>query len=125
MEAPMFAKLATVIVVLGAMFGALLVNRQERIDTAAEISRIHFELERNERERIRREADVAGRLTPAEIRTLVERIEKDAAVRAASMLKPIPFREDPSSASDDALGTPEELRKLVKEPARGAEGLGG
>lgn len=125
----MFAKLATVIVVLGAMFGALLVNRQERIDTAAEISRIHFELDRNERERIRREADVAGRLTPAEIRTLVERIEKDAEIRAASVLKPIPFREDPSSATDDALGTPEDLRggprKLVKEPARGAEGLGG
>ena len=125
----MFAKLATVIVVLGAMFGALLVNRQERIDTAAEISRIHFELDRNERERIRREADVAGRLTPAEIRTLVERIEKDAEIRAASVLKPIPFREDPSSATDDALGTPEALRggprKLVKEPARGAEGLGG
>ncbi|MCE2883305.1 MAG: hypothetical protein LW806_00190 [Planctomycetaceae bacterium] len=121
----MFAKLATVIVVLGAMFGALLVNRQERIDTAAEISRIHFELERNERERIRREADVAGLLTPAEIRTLVERIEKDATAREAAVLKPIPFREDPSSASDDALGTPEELRKLVKEPARGAEGFGG
>jgi len=121
----MFAKLATAIVVLGAMFGALLVNRQERIDTAAEISRIHFELERNERERIRCEAEVAGLLTPAEIRTLVERIEKDATAREAAVLKPIPFREDPSSANDDALRTPEELRKLVKEPARGAEGFGG
>ncbi|MFM7261206.1 MAG: hypothetical protein ACKO3W_11440, partial [bacterium] len=97
---------------------------------AAEISRIHFQLERNERERIRREADVAGLLTPAEIRALVARIEKDSASQKADagedlVLKPIPFRGDPSSATDDALGTPEELRKLVKEPARGAEGLGG
>jgi hypothetical protein len=45
------------------------------------------------------------------------------------VLKPIPFREDPSRATDDALGTPEELRRLVNEPAgSGAlhgEGMGG
>lgn len=63
----MFAKLATVIIILGAMFGALLVNRQERIDTAAEVSRIHFKLERNERERTRREAKVATALMPDRI----------------------------------------------------------
>ena len=33
----MFAKLATVIVVLGAMYGALLVNRQKRIDAASQM----------------------------------------------------------------------------------------
>jgi|GEM_PF-901037 hypothetical protein len=133
----MFAKLATVIIVLGAMFGALLVNRQERIDTAAEISRIHFKLERNDRERVRREAEVASKLTPNQIRELVAAIEKaseqasdrDASSSSPLVLKPIPFREDPSRATDDALGTPEELRRLVNEPAgNGAlhgEGMGG
>lgn len=129
----MFAKLATVIVVLGAMFGALLVNRQERIDTAAEISRIHFKLERNDRERVRREAEVASKLTPNQIRELVAEIEKasnSAPDRDSPLvLKPIPFREDPSRATDDALGTPEELRRLVKEPTDGGalhgEGMGG
>ena len=82
----MFAKLATVIIVLGAMFGALLVNRQERIDTAAEISRIHFKLEKQERERTRREAKVATSV--------------------------IPFRSDPSSATEEALRVPQ----LVTEP---------
>lgn len=129
----MFAKLATVIVVLGAMFGALLVNRQERIDTAAEISRIHFKLERNDRERVRREAEVASKLTPNQIRELVAEIEKasqSAPDRDSPLvLKPIPFREDPSRATDDALGTPEELRRLVKEPTQSGalhgEGMGG
>jgi hypothetical protein len=104
MEAPMFAKLATVIIILGAMFGALLVNRQERIDTAAEVSRIHFKLERNERERTRREAKVATALMPDRIRELLVKVES----------KPIPFRADPLSATEEAL----EIPQLVIEPYR-------
>ena len=98
----MFAKLATVIIVLGAMFGALLVNRQERIDTAAEISRIHFKLEKQERERTRREAKVATSVMPDRIRTLLGDYAS----------KPIPFRSDPSSATEEALRVPQ----LVTEP---------
>jgi hypothetical protein len=98
MEASMFAKLVTVIVVLGAMFGALLVNRQERIDTAAEISRIHFKLEKHDRERTRREAEIATALTPARIRELL------AALPSEHETKPVPFRGDPSNATEDALG---------------------
>ncbi len=92
----MFAKLATVIVVLGAMFGALLVNRQERIDTAAEISRIHFKLQKQERERTRREAKVATSVMPDRIRTLL----------GSEGSKPIPFRGDPASATEEALRVP-------------------
>ena len=59
----MFAKIATVIVVLGAMYGALLVNRQKRIDRAAEISRIHFRIQESERERVRLQVKVARATT--------------------------------------------------------------
>lgn len=97
----MFAKLATVIVVLGAMFGALLVNRQQRIDAASEISRIHFRIERDARERARLEAEVAAAVRPDRIATMLERIARGE----ASPLRPIPFREDPASATDDALST--------------------
>ena len=104
----MFAKLATVIIVLGAMFGALLVNRQERIDTAAEISRIHFKLQKQERERTRREAKVATSVMPDRIRALL----------GDDQSKPIPFRQDPASATEEALRLPQ----LVVEPAmHGAE----
>jgi hypothetical protein len=86
---------------------------------------------------VRREAEVASKLTPNQIRELVAAIEKaseqatdrDASSSSPLVLKPIPFREDPSRATDDALGTPEELRRLVNEPAgNGAlhgEGMGG
>jgi hypothetical protein len=64
----MFAKLATVIVVLGAMFGALLVNRQQRIDAASEISRVHFRMMRHERARTSMQAQVAAAVRPDRLR---------------------------------------------------------
>ena len=57
----MFAKIATVIVVLGAMYGALLVNRQKRIDAASQISRIHFRMQEIDHEKVRLQVQVARR----------------------------------------------------------------
>lgn len=113
----MFAKLATVVVVLGAMFGALLVNRQQRIDAASEMSRLHFEIERNERERIRLEAEIATAVRPDRIAALLRKLDLGIAVEgprrlvkngiavetAGATLRPIPFRENPKAASDEAL----------------------
>lgn len=94
----MFAKLATTIVVLGAMFGALLVNRQQRIDAAAEISRSHFRMQRQDRDRTAKQADVAAAVRPDRLR------EKLAAVDGGrDSMKPIPFRYDPAKATDEAL----------------------
>jgi hypothetical protein len=59
----MFAKLVTVIVVLGAMYGALLVNRQKRIDAAAQMSRIHFRLQDADQEKVRLQVKVARATT--------------------------------------------------------------
>jgi len=98
----LFAKLATVIVVLGAMFGALLVNRQQRIDAAAEISRIHFRMQRHDRARTAFQAQVAAAVRPDRLRAKLA--ELAGAAGAATEFKPIPFRSTPERATEDALG---------------------
>jgi hypothetical protein len=98
----MFAKLATVIVVLGAMFGALLVNRQQRIDAASEISRVHFRMMRHERARTSMQAQVAAAVRPDRLREKVEHVAGKPDVHHA--FKPIPFRLTPERATDAALG---------------------
>lgn len=112
----MFAKLVTVIVVLGAMFGALLVNRQQRIDAASEISRIHFRMLKHERARNGLQSEVAAAVRPDRLRERIASVASDSAARTrdgravqqASRdpqgFKPIPFRQAPSKATDDALG---------------------
>ena len=106
----MFAKIATVIVVLGAMYGALLVNRQKRIDRAAEISRIHFRIQESERERVRLQVKVARATTATAIK---DRIGE----KKYAEYKSVPFRYDPTKATEEAIGDPltvaqpEQLRK--------------
>ena len=118
----MFAKLATVIIVLGAMFGALLVNRQQRIDAAAEISRIHFRMQTQERERTVLQAKVAAMVRPDRLREKVTALAKHGADKSSTNgfhnillnsgfnsgfkrgFKPIPFRYDPASATNESLG---------------------
>ena len=98
----MFAKLATVIVVLGAMFGALLVNRQQRIDAASEISRIHFRMVKHERARTNLQAQVATAVRPDRLRDKVREVV--GATDVLHAFKPIPFRASPARATDEALG---------------------
>ncbi len=120
----MFAKLATVIVVLGAMFGALLVNRQQRIDAASEISRIHFSMIKHERARTNLQAQVAAAVRPDRLREKVR-----VAVGSKDVLqafKPIPFRSTPARATDEALGTiGQELAGGESNHDGAAEELGG
>jgi hypothetical protein len=98
-EAGVFAKVATVVVVLGAMFGALLVNRQQRVDAAAEIGRSHVRITRHERARVKLQADVASAVRPDRLR---ERIA--ALPGGLEAFRPIPFRYDPADADEKALG---------------------
>ena len=63
----MFAKLVLIILALGATFGALLVNRQQRVDAAAQISRMHFKLHRHERAASRLRAEIARAVRPDEV----------------------------------------------------------
>ena len=96
----MFAKIATVIVVLGAMYGALLVNRQKRIDAAAEISRIHFRIQGADQQKVREQVKVARATTASAIKELV------GAERLESEYRSVPFRNDPSKATEDKFGDP-------------------
>ena len=83
----MFAKLATVIIVLGAMYGALLVNRQKRIDAASEMSRIHFRLQDADQRRVRLQVDVAKATTVSELEKKLAKAD----------FKSIPNRYDPEN----------------------------
>ncbi len=114
----MFAKIATVIIVLGAMYGALLVNRQKRIDNAAQISRIHFRIQESDRERVRLQVRVARATTATAIKQRIGE-EKFASYRA------VPFRYDPSQATEGAVGALAEDSKTVAQPARARAKQGG
>ena len=95
----MFAKIATVIVVLGAMYGALLVNRQKRIDAAAQVSRIHFRMQEAEHEKVRLQVKVAQATTATALK------EKLGEKKLAEY-RSVPFRGDPSKANEEKLGDP-------------------
>jgi hypothetical protein len=66
----MVAKLAVTILVVGAAFAALLVNRQQRIDAVAEISRAQLRMTQHDRTINRLHAAVAQAIQPAELQRL-------------------------------------------------------
>ena len=55
----MVAKLAVIIISIGAAFGALLVNRQQRIDAVAEIARSQLRMAMHDKTIMRLQAAVA------------------------------------------------------------------
>ena len=95
----MFAKIATIILVLGAMYGALLVNRQKRIDAASQISRIHFRMQDREHEKVRLQVKVAQMTTAAEI-------SKELGEERLAEYKSVPYRHDPARAVESKMGDP-------------------
>lgn len=64
----MFAKLLLIILIAGATGGALLVNRQQRIDTAHDIAQSHQRLNRQEQVLWRLRTEIAGRVRPEDVR---------------------------------------------------------
>jgi hypothetical protein len=64
----MFAKLLFAMVVAGAVACALLVNRQQRIDTAHEMSLVHGRLLLHQRTLWELQGEIARRCRPAEVR---------------------------------------------------------
>ncbi len=107
----MFAKICIIILALGATAGALLVNRQQRVDAAAEISRMHFKLHRHERAASRLRAEIARAVRPDEVRALL--------TSGGDAWEPILYRYNPARAKrlleDDAMA----------QEADAAERLGG
>lgn len=95
----MVAKLAVIIVAIGATFAALLVNRQQRIDAVAEIARAQLRVEAHRKTVLKLHAAVAEAVRPAELRMAI--------ARSGVQWQPIPYRFDPVD------------RRLVREPVTG------
>ncbi len=64
----MFPKLLVIIIVMGATACALLVNRQQRIDTAHETARIHREILRQQQRCWELRRDIAVESQPDRVR---------------------------------------------------------
>jgi hypothetical protein len=83
----MVAKLAVIIVAIGATFAALLVNRQQRIDAVAEIARAQIRVEAHRKTVLKLHAAVAEAVRPAELRMAI--------ARSGVQWQPIPYRFEP------------------------------
>lgn len=83
----MVAKLAVIIISIGAAFGALLVNRQQRIDAVAEIARAQLRMELHDKTILRLQAAVAKAVRPDEL--------KAVAFAQPVEWQQIPYRFDP------------------------------
>jgi hypothetical protein len=83
----MVAKLAVIIIAIGAAFGALLVNRQQRIDAVAEIARSQLRMSLHDKTIMRLQAAVAESIRPDELRV--------AAFAQPVEWQQIPYRFDP------------------------------
>ena len=70
----MFGKLVLLILMLGGVSAAMLVDRQQRLDLAAEMQRTHSRLRQHEQATWRLRADIAYATRPAEIRASIERL---------------------------------------------------
>lgn len=116
----MVAKLAVIIIAIGAAFGALLVNRQQRIDAVAEISRSQLRMELHDKTIMRLQAAVAQAIRPDELRV--------AAFSMPVEWQQIPYRFDPLRAptnGDTAIAgvivPPAEREAAIQRPGAQAK----
>lgn len=94
----LFAKLAVILVAIGALGLGLLSLRQQRYEVSNQISKAHNRIVEQERTQWRMRAEVAKRVDPADIRGYAERLNLElapiqpgsAATAAAAVTKPIP-----------------------------------
>ncbi|MBL9147670.1 MAG: hypothetical protein JNM94_03160 [Phycisphaerae bacterium] len=84
----MAAKLAVIIIIIGAAFGALLVNRQQRIDVVAEVARSQLRMQQHRETISRLQAAVAQAVRPSELEM--------ALARVAPKWENIEYRFDPT-----------------------------
>lgn len=73
----MFAKLLFIIIAVGAVACALLVIRQQRIDTFHEITQTHRRLSEHERTLWEMRAEIAERCRPAQVRLAMNNLGLD------------------------------------------------
>ena len=75
----LFAKLAVMLVALGALGLGLLSLRQQRYEVSNQISKAHNRIVEQERTQWRMRAEVARRVDPADIRGYAERLNLELA----------------------------------------------
>lgn len=112
----MFGKLLAIVVVLGVMALALLVERQRRYETMLEISRTHARIIEQERAIWRLRADVARRVRPADVRMALRKLPGE--------WQPMPHRldqPDPPTAPRLAADQPQGDASAPRAPV----GFGG
>ena len=73
----MFTKLLLVITLIGATACILLVNRQQRIETANEIAQIHRRLLEHDQALWTMRNEIASRCTPDEVRAAMSNFQGD------------------------------------------------
>ena len=94
----LFAKLAVILVAIGALGLGLLSLRQQRYEVSNQISKAHNRIVEQERTQWRMRAEVARRVDPADIRGYAERLNLElapiqpgsAAVTASAVATPAP-----------------------------------
>lgn len=96
----MFAKLLTIILAFGIVACVLLVNRQQRIETAHEMSEIHQRLAEHDRTVWQLRAEIARRCSPRELHQATGQLAE----------RFVPFTEQ------DILHAPDE-RRFANRPA--------
>jgi len=112
------AKLALLIVTVGASCGGLLVIRQQAIDTTAEIARVQLRLDTHRKAVIRMRAEVASAVRPGELQAARERLGLE--------WQPIPYRFDPLRGDPDGPSGGGGHRLVARPaPAAIARGRGG
>ncbi len=73
----MFAKLLFIITLIGATACILLVNRQQRIETASEIAQTHRRLLNHDQALWAIRNEIASRCTPDEVRAAMSNLQGD------------------------------------------------
>jgi hypothetical protein len=86
----MLGKLLFIIMAAGAIASALLVNRQQRIETFHEMTATHQRLLEHEATLWRLRSEIAGRCRPSEVRSAIDRLKLEWIA--------IPARPEPPAA---------------------------
>lgn len=108
----MFGKLLAIVVILGVLALALLVERQRRYETTLEISRTHTRILEQERALARLRADAARRVQPAQVRMALQALPGEWV--------PMPHRLDrptPPTSPRLAADRPDPARPAPTAPA--------
>jgi hypothetical protein len=86
----MFSKLLFIILAVGALAMALLVNRQQRIDTAHDISLLHQRLLDHERTLWKLQTEIAQRVQPSQVRAAIEALQAEWSSIPTRVVEPQP-----------------------------------